>query len=128
MSLTKRLYAARTTLWRFPSNNKNTDSADTRTLKTIWPDGTWNLPWGAATPASMDDCVRGILIDAWVIEERSAVESMRQGPLGGDWDPSPIPVQWQVSMAALKKSVKAENHRFVAYVGARLEGMGRLKS
>jgi hypothetical protein len=128
MSLTKRVRA-----FFKPGTGKHKaykPDPNQKIIQAIWPDGTWNMAWPRSTNAEMDLVTQAYLEDAWQVEHRAVIEQT----LGREVSPDMLgqalmPDDWTPSMAALKKAVSgSDSVRFVAYVGARLESLGRLRS
>jgi len=140
MSLSKQL---RTRFHRFPLLGSKKSApvdyilvqqrADWLTVKKIWPDGTWFMPWGGerTTAAEMDDVTRATLIDLWAYEDlkgTSKLMGMKLDP--GKFYANPVPEDWRPSESLYRKMAFKSRYadQVVNHVVGRLSSLNRLRA
>ncbi len=113
-----------------PRSSRGSDPAvDYAGLIALWPDGTWDKPWGKSTMHEMDLVMRGILLDVWEHEQRVTLEETCGRKLNpGMFSADPIPMGWKPRLSSLQHSFKAINMDpgLQPWVIGKLKGMGRL--
>lgn len=135
MSLSKRVRAAFKQLSRrnpghgHDPRDRSPSEKDWQTIKNVWPDGTWTMPWPRTPNDVMDGITQCILIDAWAVEDLRASEAA----MGMQLDPAkfyanPVPDNWKPTMSAIKAVTVRSDPRYRAFLGAKLENMGMLNA
>jgi hypothetical protein len=104
---------------------------DWAALQEVWPDGTWNIPWGQTTSAAeMDDVTRGMLYNSWHREARFAQERDGSNLSPAMFTPDPVPKDWRPSEAIFKQYCQdfKRSPKYMHYVVGRLDSLNRLSA